>query len=92
MTDDVTDARLSAIEFLLEGLWAQQLAALPSEKSEQLVASMRQAAGRWALTSGNLPRDVQEVQFEHAAAQAAVEILLGRILERERLLRRHRPS
>jgi hypothetical protein len=92
MSDEGTEARLTALEFFVEGLWAQQLAKLPSAESQQIVESFRRAAGRWALTPGNPPRDVQEVEFDHAVAQAWIEILLERILERERLLRRHQPS
>src|SRR5450756_2846673 len=92
MSDEGTNARLSALDFLVEGLWAKILASLSAEESQALVESTRQASQRWALTPGNPPQDVEKIERDHALVAAWIGHLLQRIQATEALLRRHRSS
>jgi len=86
------EARVTALDFLMEGLWAQAMAALPAEQAESVLASLQQASTRFALTLGNPPQDAAIVQEDHRAAEAWIGPLIDRIRATEQLLRRHRPS
>jgi hypothetical protein len=92
MDDEGTEARLSVLEFLMEGLWAQTLASLSPENSKGIVESLRAASQRWALTPGNPPQDVTEIQATHAIQAEWAAHLIDRIVATEQLLRRRQPS
>jgi hypothetical protein len=90
--DQGVNARLSALEFLVEGLWAQGVAALPPEQAKNLLQSLQDAAGRWALTTGNPPQDVEVVQRDARVMEAYIGHMIDRIRATEQLVRRHQPS
>lgn len=90
--EEGVNARLSALEFLMEGLWSQTMAALPPEQAKNVLQSLQEASGRWALTPGNPPQDVAAVQRDHRVLEAWVGHMIERIRATEQLLRRHRPS
>jgi len=87
---DPIDARLSALEFLVEGLWAQFLIGLPEGRPAVVLQSLEAASGRWALSPGSGPQDVAAIEAKHAVQHEWVKHLLARVESTERLLRQNR--
>jgi hypothetical protein len=92
VSEEGINARLSALEFLIEGLWSQAMAALPPEQAKNVLQSLQEASGRWALTPGNEPQDVASIQKDHRLVEAWVRHLIDRIRATEQLVRRHQSS
>ena len=90
--EEGVNARLSALEFLMEGLWSQAMAALPPEQAKKRTAVASRSLRALGVNAWKSASRRGSRSKDHRVMEAWVEHMIDRIRATEQLLRSHRPS
>ncbi len=78
-TQLINDIRFTALEFLTEKLWAAMLAMNEPKNSHSVKVRLIEFAGKWQLSPGTPPLDVEKVQSKMKIVQKRVEQIVQNI-------------